>query len=197
MMTPDFIASVPKHMLAGLVLAACILPACGQKKAQTGLRKAAVISMTPAEDGLTKQAIDINGDGRADVFNYIKEREDAAPLMVRKESDLNWDGRIDLRAWFDDNGVITKEEMDGDFDGRVDWVDHYQGDRRVMSEIDTDFDGIFDLFKYYEGKVVRRVERDSDHDGKVDFWEYFDDQGNVVKTGKDLDGDGVMDVREG
>lgn len=175
-----------------------LLAACGGKnKDGVGLRKASVLSMTPAGEGLTKQAIDINGDGIADVFNYLREREGAAPLMVRKETDLNWDGRIDVRAWFDDSGALIKEEMDGDFDGRVDWVDHYQGERRVLSEVDTDFDGIFDLFKYYEGKTLRRKERDSNHDGKVDFWEYFDEAGNVVKTGKDLDGDGVMDIREG
>ena len=186
--------ALPLPLLLGLVL----LPACGGKKKDAGeLRRASVISMAPAEEGLTRQAIDINGDGTADVYNYMREREDAAALMVRKETDLNWDGRIDVRAWFNDTGELTKEEMDGDFDGRVDWVDHYQGDRRVMSEVDTDFDGTFDLFKYYEGNAVRRKERDSDHDGRVDFWEYFDEQGNVVKTGKDLDGDGVMDVREG
>ncbi len=171
------------------------LVACGKKKDVQEIRRASVISEKPAEDGLIVQAIDINGDKKADVFNYMRERKDNAPLMVRKETDLNWDGRIDVRAWFDESGALVKEEMDGDFDGRVDWTDHYQGSRRVLSEVDTDFDGVYDLFKYYEGTQVRRKERDSDKDGKVDFWEYLDEQGNVVKTGQDLDGDGVMDVR--
>ena len=180
----------------GLLFVA-ILTGCGPKKNTTELRKASVLSVTPASDGLVVQAIDINGDHKADVFNYMRERTDASPLMVRKETDLNWDGRIDVRAWYDDTGSLTREETDGDFDGRVDWVDHYQGGQRVMSEVDTDFDGTFDLFKYYEGTVLRRTERDTNHDGKVDLWEYFDDQGNVVKVGRDLDGDGVMDVRQG
>lgn len=184
-------------LLAGVALS-LVGTACGAKNKSTQeVRKAAVISMAPAEDGLTRQAIDINGDGTADVFNYMRERTDAAALMVRKETDLNWDGRIDVRAWFDDTGALTKEEMDGDFDGRVDWVDHYQGGRRVLAEVDTDFDGTFDLFKYFEGGQVRRKERDSNKDGRIDLWEYFDEGGNVVKTGRDLDGDGVMDVREG
>ena len=170
--------------------------ACAAKKAETGeLPQASVLSETPAGDGLNIQSIDINGDKQADVFNYVRPRSDAAPLLIRKETDLNWDGRIDVRAWFDEDGVLTKEEMDGDFDGHVDWTDHYQGTRRVMSEVDTDFDGVYDLFKYYEGAVLRRKERDSNKDGKVDLWEYFDDKGQVVKTGQDVDGDGVMDVR--
>lgn len=182
----------------GVALFMVLSAGCGAKKAgPQDVRKASVISMAPAEDGLTRQAIDINGDASPDVFNYVREREDTAALMVRKETDLNWDGRIDVRAWFDDTGALTKEEMDGDFDGRVDWVDHYQGGRRVMAEVDTDFDGTFDLFKYFEGGNVRRKERDSNKDGRIDFWEYFDEGGNVVKTGRDLDGDGVMDVREG
>lgn len=180
-----------------LLLAGVALAGCGPKKeAAVEVREASVLSVVPSGDGLVVQAIDVNGDRTADVFNYMRERQDATPLMVRKETDLNWDGRIDVRAWFDDTGALTKEEMDGDFDGRVDWTDHYQGNRRVFSEVDTDFDGVFDLFKYYESGKVRRKERDTNADGKIDFWEYFDDQGNVVKTGKDLDGDGVMDVRD-
>ncbi|RME29401.1 MAG: hypothetical protein D6798_00140 [Deltaproteobacteria bacterium] len=173
------------------------LAACGgsHKGPDTDVRRASVLTEEVNSEGLLVQAIDVNGDGRADVFNYMREREDNAPLMVRKETDLNWDGRIDVRAWFDDSGVLEKEEMDGDFDGRVDWTDHYQGGKRVLSEIDTDFDGTYDLFKYYEGAKVRRKERDTDRDGSVDLWEYLDDQGRVVKTGRDLDGDGVMDVR--
>lgn len=157
---------------------------------------AAVLSETTTDDGLTKQQVDINGDGTPDVYNYYRERSEAPRLRVRRESDLNFDGRIDMRTWFNDAGQIEKEEMDGDFDSQVDWVDHYQGGRRVMSEVDTDWNGVFDLFKYYEGKDLRRKERDTNSDGKVDYWEYFDDEGSVVKTGRDVDGDGVMDVRE-
>lgn len=171
--------------------------ACASKKAEPAAKKAAVLSVAPAEDGLTLQSIDINGDGRADVFNYVRERTGNSALVVRKETDLNWDGRVDVRAWFDDSGALTREEMDGDFDQRVDWVDHYQAGVRVMSEVDSNFDGVLDLFKYYEGGVLKRKERDTNNDGRIDMWEYFDPQGNVVKVGKDLDGDGVMDLREG
>ncbi|MEC7948384.1 MAG: hypothetical protein VX265_12525 [Myxococcota bacterium] len=173
---------------------------CGPKAAPeasgTEASRAGVLSEQPSEDGLVQQQIDINGDGGPDVYNFFRERSDAPRLLVRKEVDLNWDGRLDVRTWFDAAGEIEKEEMDGDFDGRVDWVDHYQGGKRVLSEVDTDYDGAFDLFKIYEGGKVRSKQRDTNGDGEVDFWEYLDDAGNVVKTGRDIDGDGVMDIRE-
>ena len=164
---------------------------------ETQVKESTRLSERPTSDGLIEQRIDINGDTRPDVYNFFRERQEGfARLLVRKETDLNFDGRVDVRSWFNDTGKLDKEELDGDFDGRVDWVDHYQGGKRVMSEIDTDYNGVFDLFKYYEGSKIRRKERDTNGDSRIDFWEYFDDQGAVVKTGRDVDGDWVMDTRE-
>jgi hypothetical protein len=182
-----------RSIVIGLILP--IAASCGAKTGTTEF-KAGVLSEAPDADGLIAQQIDLNGDGQSDVTNYFRERTDAARLLVRKEMDLNWDGKVDVRTWFEPDGAIEKEEMDGDFDGLVDWVDHYQGGRRVTSDIDTNSDGQFDLFKTYEQGRVRRKERDTNGDQKIDFWEYLDDAGNVVKTGRDIDGDGVMDVRE-
>ena len=49
---------------------------------------------------------------------------------------------------------------------------------------------------YLAGRDGLVAMRDTNGDGKVDFWEYFDDAGKVIRTGKDVDGDGVMDVRQ-
>ena len=180
---------------SGAMLLLVALVGCGNKDGKLD-NFAGVLDEQPTADGLVQQKIDLNNDGKPDIFNYYKERKDAPRMLVRKEMDLNWDGLVDVRTWFDASGAIEKEEMDGDFDSRVDWVDHYQGGRRVTSEIDTNNDGKFDLFKTYEQGLVRRKERDTNADDRIDYWEYLDDAGNVVKTGRDLDGDGVMDVRE-
>lgn len=186
-----------------LLLLLLSLTACARKSTQADeqyesqVRQSSLLSEKLNDEGLIEQRIDMNADSRPDVYNYYREGKDDGPRrIVRKETDLNLDGRVDVRSWFDETGNLEKEELDGDFDGRVDWVDHYKSSKRVMCEIDTDYNGVFDLFKYYESGKVRRKERDTNADGKIDFWEYFDDEGNVVKTGKDLDGDGVMDVRE-
>jgi hypothetical protein len=172
--------------------------ACAPKQATTTdeVRGAGIISERPAEGGLTEQQVDLNGDGKADVWNYYRERLEGPRVLAAKKVDLNWDGKQDVSTAFDNSGSITKEEMDQDFDGRVDWVDHYQGGKRVLTEADTNNDTRFDLFKVYESGKVRRKERDMNGDGKIDFWEYLDEAGNVVKVGKDVDGDGVMDQRQ-
>ena len=168
---------------------------CGPKSSES-VESTSYYVERPSEDGLILASIDLNGDGRADVHNHYREREKASRLLVKKEIDLNWDGRIDVWSFYDDSGVLIREEMDGDFDKNVDWIDHYQGGKRVLSEVDSDFDGQIDLWKYYENERVRRKERDSDGDGVVDYWEYLNNDGQVVKTGRDIDGDGQMDVRD-
>ncbi len=187
-----------------------LIPLCllmmGAKKTKTttdpnapalpGSGTAQILGSKPTSDGLTEEKVDLNGDGKAEVTNYWRDREGASRLLVRKETDLNRDGKIDVRTTFDDAGLRVQEEMDGDFDGRADWVDHYISGNRSYSEIDTDWNGTFDLFKYYESGKVRRKERDTNGDGVVDFWEYLNDKGDVEKTGKDNDGDGKMDVRD-
>jgi len=166
------------------------------KRRRGNTTEASLLTEKIGAGGLIEQQIDLNKDERPDVFNFYRARKETTRLLVRKEVDLNWDGKIDVRTWFTDSGEIEKEEMDGDFDSRVDWIDHYKGGRRVMSEIDSDYDGAMDLFKYYENGKLRRKERDSKGDGRIDFWEYLDEQGNVLRTGRDVDGDGVMDIRD-
>lgn len=157
---------------------------------------ASMLTTTKTADGLTQEQVDLNRDGRAEITNFYRERVDAPRLLLRKDTDLNLDGKIDVRTTFDDGGQRVQEEMDGDFDGRTDWVDHYISGRRTVSDVDTDFNGSFDLFKYYENGKVRRKERDTNADGRIDAWEYLDDAGTVIKTGRDIDGDGKMDVRD-
>ena len=182
--------------LAGLLLSVACGPKSGASN-EPGGSTAGVLGERPTADGsLIEQQIDLDGDGDADVYNFWQERSDGPRLLVRKESDLNRDGKIDVRTSFDASGQIVLEEMDGDFDGTVDWTDHYQGGKRTLSEVDTNYDGAFDLFKIYESGRVSRKERDTNNDGRTDFWEYLDAEGNVVKVGRDVDGDGVMDVRE-
>jgi hypothetical protein len=186
-----------------------LIPLClfmmGAKKAKTNAAPAVapvaaptavLLSSKPTADGLTEEVVDLNGDGVGEITNYWRARDGASRLLVKKDTDLNSDTKIDVRTSFDDAGLRVQEDMDGDFDGRADWVDHYISGKRSYSEVDTDWNGTFDLFKYYEGGKVRRVERDTNADGRVDFWEYLDEQGAVVKTGRDNDGDGKMDVRD-
>lgn len=160
-----------------------------------------VIAFTTSAEGLITQTIDFDGDGKPEVFNYLRQRAEAEPLLVRKELDLDRDTRVDVISYYDEAGVLEREELDSDFDGRIDAADHYEGGVRVLSEYDTDFDGRANVYKYYNtdgvGAVfLDRKERDTDGDGRIDVWERFNKDGTVIRTAMDTDGDGKMDVRE-
>ena len=153
------------------------------------------------EEGLVAQDVDLDADGAPDIKNYYRERSDAPPLLVRKEMDLNRDGKVDVISFLNPDGDLDREEMDSDYDGQFDWTDHYQKGVRVMSEYDTDADGRSNVFKYYirgdDGTMrLERKERDEDGDGKIDVWERFSASGEVIRTGRDTDGDGRVDVRD-
>ena len=167
------------------------------EKARLAAEQYRAIVEKKLDDGTIVQEVDLNKDRQADVFNVYRERQNAARLMVRKELDMNYDGRIDMTTFFTEEGRIDREALDTDFDGKIDRIDHYQSNIRVMCEIDTNADGRSDIYSYFEGKPphITRKERDANLDGQVDTWERYDEQGNVTKTGRDLDGDGKMDER--
>ncbi len=194
---------VTNPMRSAHLAATCLLlVACGKKSVDGAKAYDTPITEKPLpEEGLVLQEIDLDGDEMPEIFNYLRERTDAPRLLVRKEMDLNRDGKVDVISWFDETGRLEREEMDGDHDGTIDHVDHYQDGKRVMSQYDTDYDGVANVHKYYvrteEGSMLLdRKERDTDGDGHIDVWERFDPKGEVIRTGRDTDGDGKMDVRE-
>lgn len=145
---------------------------------------------------------DTDGDGRADVQKAFRpaEEPEGAPQgaepkpgrLVRKELDLNHDGRMDMWRYYDANGEQFMDAYDFDFDGHVDQVNFYEHGAVVQKAKDLDGDGVSDSWTYLEnGKVVRK-ERDANGDGKVDYWEFWED-GAVVRIGIDLDADGDVD----
>lgn len=143
---------------------------------------------------------DLNHDGKPDVFEYKvpgKSEEGSGPgkdveKLVRKELDLNFDGRVDLTKYYDEKEQVVREAYDLDFDGKVDAVYYYEKGAIVRKERDLNGDGRIDEWDYLEkGKIVRK-ERDTNADGKVDYWEYWEND-QVDRYGEDLDGDGTVD----
>jgi hypothetical protein len=118
--------------------------------------------------------------------------------------DVNFDQRIDIVQYFSGDPskeVMIREEMDLDFDGRVDSTRHYQDGHVTLVEMDLGFDGRTDTWSYYQlttgedGKPVNRLierRRDNDGDGTVDVWEYYT-KGELTKVGTDTNADGTPD----
>jgi hypothetical protein len=106
---------------------------------------------------------DMNGDGTADGWSYIKNGQ-----IQKQEIDMNYDGNIDTIFIYDVSGSVVQEILDTDYDGDMDNWREYQRGELVLDSID------------------------SNKNGKADVW-LFVDQGRIYKMGKDTDGDGVAD----
>lgn len=148
--------------------------------------------------GQTVKRYDLNHDNKPDVWAYFGPLQDpdhpgqVHQGLVRKEWDFNFDGKVDIKRFFNFKGERVKDEMDLDFDGKFDVTSYFRANKKIRQEYDFNFDGKPDFWKYFEKGVVVRTERDRDFNGRVDVWEYFKD-GKVDRIGKDEDGDGQID----
>jgi hypothetical protein len=181
--------------VCGAAIVLCGCPA-EQQKAQP---KTGTGSSVTAEDrsrcnasGKRVVTLDLNQDKQPDVWKiYAAKTEGGSKVEVLtcKEQDLNYDGRKDIWIYYDDTGNRQMEEMDLDFDGKVDLITIRRGGKVVRQELDTNYDGKPDIWKHFVDEVLERVERDSNYDGRVDYWEYYEG-GQLDRVGYDKDGDG-------
>lgn len=133
-------------------------------------------------------AVDVNNDGQPDVRTMM---EGGRPRC--RETDANFDGRVDILRWFDANGAVTRVEDDYDFDGRIDVVATFENGVVVRDILDTNFDGITDTWRDYRNGRVVELRRDADGDARVDTWERFDDNGRLTYAAVDSNHDGQPD----
>ncbi|HTP57496.1 MAG TPA: hypothetical protein VMM82_01175 [Spirochaetia bacterium] len=86
------------------------------------------------------------------------------------ELDRNGDGVVDYRVYYDARGKVAREELDFNFDGKMDTFYYYKDGVLQREELDTRFNGQIDIWVYLlEGTYVQRYERDLDGDGKPDI----------------------------
>jgi hypothetical protein len=135
---------------------------------------------------------DIDRDGKADAWKYVVKDATGKEHLLRKEKDLNGDGRIDTWEGYAPDGALVKLVYDLDFDAKPDVTLFFEKDELVRKEYARSFDGQSPSWNIYEkGKLVRK-ERDTNGDRKVDHWEYWEN-GEIDRIGVDLDGDGRVD----
>jgi hypothetical protein len=107
-------------------------------------------------------------------------------------SDFNGDGNPDAWSYFNGN-KIEKQEIDINYDGKIDTMYIYDGEGKVVEEaLDTDYDGKMDNWRMYKNGKIVLDKVDSNLDGRVDLWIYVD-RGGIYRIEKDLDGDGEPD----
>ncbi len=171
-------------------------PMSGTEKEITITAKGGALKLDPKE--YVTRELDRNNDKKADIVNVYKkvknaEGQDDEQLFI-KIIDLNLDGKNDVYRFYDESGSVLKEELDLDFDGKIETTDHYLGGIVVKKEIDSQFDEKTDLWKYYDDKgILIKLEEDQDGDGRVDYWESYTG-GVLERVEKDTDRDGRPDV---
>ncbi len=84
-------------------------------------------------------------------------------------SDRDEDGRIDYALRLTERLQKDREAVDFNYDGSMDDFYFYANEVLVRQEVDTNFDGRIDLWVFlYRGVYVERYERDTDFDGMPD-----------------------------
>lgn len=93
---------------------------------------------------------------------------------LRVFTDRNDDGEADYIILVDEDGKTVYEEMDFNYDGKMDDFLYYTDGLLVREEIDSNYDDKIDLWLYIlEGKYLERMEKDEDFDGEVDVVKEF------------------------
>lgn len=108
-------------------------------------------------------AMDLNGDGKPEVYNY----SDAEGRTRRSESDFDADGGIDEISHYE-AGTLVRRDRDLDFDQRLDSWEFHEHDNVVRREDDSDGDGRPDRWWTFTGYACPHVEADNDGDGRPD-----------------------------
>jgi hypothetical protein len=179
---------------AGLVALSC----AGRQPADAApapAQPAAKLGPSAPGPGESVIELDLNHDGKPDVWKFVRSGPDGKEVVIRKEKDLNADGKIDTWEIYGPDGAIAKTVYDLDFDGKPDVTLFFEKEQLVRKEYAFGFDGVPHSWSFYEkGKLVRK-ERDANGDGKVDYWEYWEN-GEIDRIGVDLDGDGQVDKWE-
>jgi hypothetical protein len=150
-----------------------LYPAWSKKKGMRSLRACLLLlslsgpclPLTAASPAYT---VDQNGDGKADQWYEVADGQ-----VVSLSQDRNFDGQADYRVQYDRAGRRVREEMDFNFDGRMDDFYYFEKGALVRQEIDSNFDDRIDVWVFLEGPCIRRYEMDKDFNGEAEVVKDF------------------------
>jgi hypothetical protein len=95
---------------------------------------------------------DRNGDGRPDIWR----RYDSQGHIAEIDVDSNFDGKPDIQEYYE-RGVLVRRESDRNFNGQTDLIEEFDAETngRTRSVIDLDYDGTADLLVLFrDGEPV-------------------------------------------
>lgn len=120
--------------------------------------------------------------------------QDAFCELTSRKKDLDGNGFKEAIAYYDENKVLMKLQVDEDIDGKYETTVHYKNGFRHTGEKDTDRNGKVDTWiQYYFTGLPWIIARDRNQDGKQDYWRYLKN-GFVYKKERDRNYDGKVDL---
>ena len=114
--------------------------------------------------------------------------------LTGKKRDLDGNGFKEAIAYYDENKVLVKLQIDEDIDGKYETTVYYKNGFRDTGEKDTDRNGQADTWiRYYFTGLPWIIARDRNRDGRQDYWRYLKN-GFVYKKERDRNYDGKVDL---
>jgi len=128
-----------------------------------------------AEKGVEQEQFDTNEDGVMDQTVFYKGGK-----KIRRESDKNFDGKVDQWDYYDEEGIYRRTAKDTNGDGQPDRWRYTEGPGVMLREVDRNFDGKVDRRQLTQFMMDRRLniprhlyiwkEEDNDFDGVIDIF---------------------------
>lgn len=138
---------------------------------------------------VTQNAMDLNADGHFDEFYFYR-----SGLISKIEVDRNFDGKIDFITDYDHAGLTELSSADENFDGVFETTLVYQNNQVTYEKSDTNADGEIDLVtNYYQTEPNRLATIYDLHSGRAKKEQRYA-MGKLISADWDSDGDGVMDT---
>lgn len=102
---------------------------------------------------ISRDGIDVNGDGKVDIFYTYKN-----DFLTKNEQDRNFDGKVDAFHEFDRRGLIVTSSFDSDFDGRFEYQLTYENEFNYKAVWDQDGDELPDaVFNYKNDNLESQI----------------------------------------
>ena len=137
---------------------------------------------------VSKDGMDINGDGKLDERWIYRDNR-----ISKKEVDRNLDNQIDIIYYFDRKGILKEAKFDENFDGVYETEIKYKNGRPRSQGSDLNQDGNIDYrVSYKYGDVDEIVILGEGGDVRTKRQKYR--MGKLVSAEIDTDGDGIFDV---
>ncbi|PCJ98117.1 MAG: hypothetical protein COA45_08160 [Zetaproteobacteria bacterium] len=137
----------------------------------------------------SSQGYDNNGDGIIDIHFYPPYGD-----VKRTEADTNFDGKIDVKYFYDRSGLTKKAEIDANYDEYYETVITYKNDNPLETTIDDNNDGLPDrIFHYDEGGNLKTLQVFNEQTAKLVKITYYSDD-RMISAQFDSNQDGIMDT---